>query len=101
MLITGYRIYTGGNKMDDEKALYSIGNLKSMEIIDINTGTKLGFIKDLKIDCDEYKIISIILPSQKVSWFGKTEDIELPWENVKKVGVDVLLVDGGELMLKE
>lgn len=87
--------------MDDQKALYSIGNLKSMEIIDINTGTKLGFIKDLKIDCDEYKIISIILPSQKMSWFGKTEDIELPWEKVKKVGVDVLLVDSGQLMMKE
>ncbi len=87
--------------MDGEKALYSLGNLRSMEIIDINTGTKLGFIKDLKIDCDEYKIISIILPSQKMSWFGKSDDIEIPWENVKKIGVDVLLIDGGDYMLKE
>ncbi|MCT8976904.1 YlmC/YmxH family sporulation protein [Clostridium sp. CX1] len=87
--------------MDEEKSLYSLGNLRAMEIIDINTGTKLGFIKDLKIDCDEYKIISIILPSQKMSWFGKSEDIEVPWENVKKIGVDVLLIDGGEFMLKE
>lgn len=87
--------------MDEEKSLYSLGNLRSMEIIDINTGTKLGFIKDLKIDCDEYKIISIILPSQKMSWFGKNDDVEVPWENVKKIGVDVLLIDGGDYIIKE
>jgi YlmC/YmxH family sporulation protein len=87
--------------MDEEKELYSIENLRSMEIIDINTGTKLGFIKDFKIDCSEYKIISIILPAPKMSWFGKNEDIELPWEKVKKVGIDVLLVDGEDLMVKD
>lgn len=87
--------------MEEEKALYSIGNLRSMEIIDINTGTKLGYIKDLKINCDNYRIISIILPSQKISWFGKSDDIEIPWENVKKIGIDVILIDAGELMVKE
>lgn len=87
--------------MDEEKSLYSLGNLRSMEIIDINTGTKLGFIKDLKIDCDEYKIVAIILPSHRMSWFGKIDDIEIPWDNVKKIGVDVVLIDGGEYILKE
>lgn len=87
--------------MQDEKSLHSLGNLRSMEIIDINTGAKLGFIKDLKIDCDESKIISIILPSHRASWFGKNDDIEIPWQNVKKIGVDVVLVEGGEYILKE
>jgi YlmC/YmxH family sporulation protein len=60
----------------------------------------LGFIKDLKIDCNENKIISIILPSQtaKISLFGKSEDIEIPWDNVNKIGVDVLLVDGENIV---
>lgn len=84
------------SNMEEDNSLYSLTNLRSMEIVDINTGAKLGFIKDLKIDCDENRILSIILPSQtaKVSLFGKNEDIELPWENVKKIGIDVLLVDG-------
>ncbi|MBA5850547.1 YlmC/YmxH family sporulation protein [Clostridium sp. cel8] len=81
--------------MEEEVSLYSLASLRSMEIIDINTGAKLGFMKDLKIDCDSNKILSIILPSQtaKISWFGKNDDIELPWSNVKKIGIDVLLVD--------
>lgn len=59
--------------MELEGDLFSLTNLRNMEIIDINTGAKLGFIKDLKINCEEHKIISIILPSQtfKISLFGK------------------------------
>ncbi|OAA82698.1 YlmC/YmxH family sporulation protein [Clostridium ljungdahlii] len=86
--------------MELEGDLFSLTNLRNMEIIDINTGAKLGFIKDLKINCEEHKIISIILPSQtfKISLFGKNEDIEIPWGNVKKIGVDVILVDGKNLV---
>lgn len=83
------------NNIAEENSLYSLANLRSMEIIDINTGAKLGFIKDLKIDCENNRILSLILPSQtaKISWFGKNDDLELPWDNVKKIGIDVLLVD--------
>ncbi len=80
--------------------LFSLTNLRNMEIIDINTGAKLGFIKDLKINCEEHRIVSIILPSQifKISLFGKNENLEIPWDNVKKIGVDVILVDGKNLV---
>ena len=73
--------------------MYSINNLKVMEVIDINTGTKIGFIKDIKIDCDDYKIEALLLPVQKTSWFGKQDMLEIPWSNVRKVGIDVILVD--------
>jgi YlmC/YmxH family sporulation protein len=86
--------------MELEGDLFSLTNLRNMEVIDINTGAKLGFIKDLKINCEEHRILSIILPSQtfKISLFGKNEDIEIPWDNVKKIGVDVILVDGKNLV---
>ncbi len=74
--------------------MFAINSLKTMEIIDINTGTKLGYIKDFKVNCEEYKLDAIILPTQKSGWFSKNEDIELPWERIKKIGVDVILVDG-------
>jgi len=77
-----------------ETSMFAINSLKTMEIIDINTGTKLGYIKDFKVNCEEYKLEAIILPTQKSGWFSKNEDIELPWEKIKKIGVDVILVDG-------
>lgn len=76
-----------------EMSMHSINNLKVMEVIDVNTGAKIGFIKDIKIDCDEYKIEALLLPTQKNNWFGKQDMLEIPWEKVKKVGIDVILVD--------
>ncbi|WP_164949852.1 YlmC/YmxH family sporulation protein [Clostridium tagluense] len=84
----------GGNKLDS--LMFAINNLRQMEIIDLNSGSKMGYIKDLKVDCEEYRIISIILPTQKSSWFNKNNSIEIPWEKVKKIGVDVILVDGSD-----
>lgn len=79
--------------------MFSIGNLRSMEVIDITTGSKLGFIRDLKIDCNGFRIISILLPNQKVSWFSKNDFIEIPWAKVIKIGLDVILVESDDLLL--
>lgn len=78
-----------------ETSMFAISSLKSMEVIDINTGSKLGYIKDFKINCDEHKLEGIILPTtQKSGWFSKNEDIEVEWGRIKKIGVDVILIDG-------
>lgn len=79
-----------------ETSMFAISSLKTMEIIDINTGTKLGYIKDLKINCEEYRIEAITIPTHKTGWFSKGEDIEIPWDKIKKIGIDVILIDGDE-----
>ncbi|HEY8889594.1 MAG TPA: YlmC/YmxH family sporulation protein [Clostridium sp.] len=83
-----------------ESLMFAINNLRQMEIIDINSGSKMGYIKDLKVDCEDYRIISIVLPTLKSSWFNKNNSIEIPWENVKKIGVDVILVDGSDVFME-
>jgi len=83
-----------------ENLMFAINNLRQMEIIDINSGSKMGYIKDLKVDCDDYRIISILMPTQKSSWFNKNNNLEIPWEKVKKVGVDVILVDGSDVIME-
>ena len=39
------------------------------------------------------RILSIIIPGEKTSFFSKSEDIEIEWSDVYKVGVDVILID--------
>lgn len=82
-----------------ENSLHAMGNLRAMEVIDIKSGTRLGFIKDFKIDTSEYRIISLVMPNQiqKLSWFNKSDNIEIPWEKVVKIGVDVILIDGTDI----
>lgn len=84
-----------------EETLFSLNNLRAMEVIDIKEGKKLGYITDVKIDCDNNRILSIIIPEEKTSWFGKADDIEIPWQDVAKVGLDVILVDVKESITKE
>ncbi len=76
-----------------EESLSSINGMKTMEVIDINTGSKLGFIKDIKLDCDAQKVIGIILQGEVKGWFGKSEDIEIKWGDITKIGIDVILVN--------
>lgn len=75
-----------------ELELHSLNAMRSMEVIDIDTGSKMGFIKDFKIDCSTNKIISLILPGEIKSWFGKEEEIEILWKDIIKIGSDVILV---------
>lgn len=76
-----------------EMSFHSLNNIRHMEIIDLKLGAKIGFIRDLKINCDENKIESILIPIQKNSFFGKMEFIEIPWNDIIKIGLDVILVD--------
>lgn len=75
-----------------ELELHSLNAMRNMEVIDIDTGSKIGFIKDFKIDCETNKIISLILPGEIKSWFSKEEEVEILWGNIIKIGSDVILV---------
>lgn len=86
--------------MEDNK-LYSINSMKNMEVIEMNSGARLGYIRDIKIDYDNKKIISIILPSESKGWFNKSEDLDIVWSKVFKVGKDVILVDCKDIITQD
>ncbi|MGL5416597.1 MAG: YlmC/YmxH family sporulation protein [Clostridium sp.] len=75
-----------------EENLHSINSMRNMEVIEITTGQKLGMISDIKIDCENDKVEALILPGENKGWFQREDEIEIPWENVKKIGMDVILV---------
>ncbi|MCM1990886.1 YlmC/YmxH family sporulation protein [Oceanirhabdus seepicola] len=87
--------------MEEDLSLFSINSLKSMEVIDISTGARMGYIKDFVVDCDGEKVESVIIPYGKVSFFAKDSYVEVPWDKIYKIGVDVILVEGEEYMDKE
>ena len=76
-----------------ELELHSLNAMRNMEVIDILTGTKIGFISDFKINCDDNKIISLILPGETKSWFGKEDEKEILWKDIIKIGKDVILIN--------
>lgn len=85
--------------MEEDLILYSVNAIRSMEVVDISTGSKLGYVRDYKVDLSTNKVVSLFLPSNSKGWFSKEDDIEIPWEKVVKIGVDVLLVDASGIQL--
>lgn len=78
---------------------FSLNNLKTMEIIDVSIGARIGYINDFKIDLNENIVTSILIGYSKNSWFSKSNYIEVPWNKIMKIGVDVILIDGANLDL--
>lgn len=76
-----------------EEKKFSINSMKNMEIINISTGTRMGYLRDIKINCEENRVEALILPGAMKGWFGKVEEIEIPWNKIYKIGYDVILVD--------
>lgn len=81
--------------------LHSINSMKNMEVIEISTGTKLGYISDLKIDTNTNTVLSLILPSEVKSWFCKEDYIEIPWSDIQIIGKDVILIKASKTLFEE
>lgn len=70
-------------------------DLKQREVINIVDGKRLGFISDLDIDLEQARIRAIIIPAQNrvFGLFSRGGDYIIPWEQVRKIGSDVILVE--------
>ena len=72
-----------------------ITELSCKEVINVCDGTRYGYVNDVEVDCSCGKIISLIL-HPRGSFLGslsKNNDIIIPWEAIKRIGDDIILVD--------
>lgn len=71
-----------------------ISEIEIKKIINTLDGRILGQIEDFEIDPIEGKIRNIIMPVQsKGFFFRRKENISIPWQEIKKIGFDVILVE--------
>ena len=70
-------------------------DFKHKEVININDGKRLGYVQDVCADLKSGSIVSIIVPGSKkiLDIFTNSNDITIPWEKVKCIGEDIILVD--------
>ena len=71
-------------------------DFKHKEVINICDGKRLGFVQDVCADLDTGRITSIIVPggtNRLMNLFSNSNDIVIPWEKIKCIGEDLILVD--------
>lgn len=74
----------------------TFGELKNKEVINIIDGARLGHVSDLVLDENYGRICGFIVPAS-TTLFGifkaKTNSIYIPYNQVCKIGEDVILVE--------
>lgn len=70
----------------------NLSDLQRKDVIEINSGTKLGKIYDVKID-ESGQIIYFVVVNRKFLQFWKSaEEKNIPMPMIKKIGIDTILV---------
>lgn len=70
-------------------------DFRQKEVINVRDGKRLGYVIDMEFNLYEGRISAIVVPGpNKILGFLKgDEDLIIPWERIKKIGDDVILVD--------
>lgn len=70
-----------------------LSELQNKDVVNIKDGTKIGNIIDVEIN-NEGKMNSLIVEKSKflLSRFTSKGEIRIKWEQIQKIGEDVILV---------
>lgn len=79
--------------------MLKVSDIKMKEVINIATGERLGYIYDFEISVERGIITAMIMPGGEgggLSFFSKPVDIVIRWEDILRIGEDIILVDFNE-----
>jgi YlmC/YmxH family sporulation protein len=64
------------------------------DVVNVSDGKRLGNIEDFEINLNTGKIEAVVIGStgRVLGFFGKEEEVVIPWKNILKIGEDVILV---------
>lgn len=71
-------------------------DFRHKEVVNINDGKRLGYVQDVCADLETGIITSIIVPgasNKLLNIFSQVNDIVIPWQNIKCIGDDLILVE--------
>lgn len=71
-----------------------LSDLQDKDVINIVDGKKVGNIIDVALENSTGKLDSLIVEKSKffISMFSNKDEIEIKWEQIEKIGEDVILV---------
>ena len=72
-----------------------MADLRCKEVINICDGCRLGYVGDVEITVPEGKVVALIVPGpyRFFGLFGRGEEYYIPWDCIKQIGDDIILVN--------
>lgn len=74
----------------------TLRELRYKEVISVTDGSRYGYVGDLDIDLDSGQVRALVVPgpARFFGLFGRREDTVIPWDDVRRFGEDIILVEG-------
>ena len=68
--------------------------LQSREVVDVDTGERLGFVTDVELESDSGRVTALVVPGpfRFASLLHQNGAVVIPWTDVELIGKDVILV---------
>ncbi len=71
-----------------------LSDLRYKEVIELESGQRLGVVRDLVFDPENGRVQALIVPG-RLRWLGllgrETETV-IPWERIRRLGEDIIFV---------
>ena len=69
--------------------------LQCKEVICLCDGKRLGYVSDVQVEVPDGRVCAIVVPGpcRFLGLFGRQCDFHIPWNCIRKVGPDIVLVD--------
>ncbi|MEW9050390.1 MAG: YlmC/YmxH family sporulation protein [Neobacillus sp.] len=74
--------------------MVKISDFQIKDVVNVADGKRLGNIGDIEINLSTGKIEAVVITGagKVLGFFGRDEEIIIPWKNIIKIGQDVILV---------
>jgi len=78
-------------------------DFKQKEVINISDGRRLGFVSDVEVNLEDGRVEAIIVPAvgRFFGILGKENEFVIPWERIRKIGEDIILVEMDERFIRK
>ena len=74
--------------------MHRAGELRQKEVINLRDASRLGFVSDVEVSLEAGAIEAVVVPGKaKLFNFSSKGDLVIPWDKIKQIGDDVILVD--------
>jgi len=78
----------------------TLSELRTKEVIDVQDGKRLGRVMDLEFCPTDSRITALVVPAETSflqTLRGEKCGLVIPWENIRRIGDDVILVTTANL----
>ena len=72
-----------------------IADLRQKEVINICDGMRMGLVCDVILNTGTGNVLALVVPGpfRFFGLFGRDDDFIIPWECIRKIGDDIILIE--------